>query len=279
MNVACPECATVFRVDPARILGGKVRARCNVCGGVIPVSEHVQWGNDFPDARLDPPRRREASPDRAGPEPSSTARPTPAPQGGTRPPLFAPRRPTPTGPATPVVPSEAVFPASSIRPPTPRFVPVIPATDYASSPAPVPNAVTTPSSPLEVTRATPMHAPMSAGPSVGPVSPTATPVGNAPDAVVPPMAGTRRPINPFLSNDPNQKARRLARVLVSDMVTYHPQKRDEGLRAGTLKQLFRDEIRKSYEEYVDQVGRPFAEATSHFQDALNEILAGGKRLF
>ena len=89
----------------------------------------------------------------------------------------------------------------------------------------------------------------------------------------------KRPLNPFLTNDPNHKARRLARALVSDMVAYHPEKRDEGQRQGTLKQLFRDEIKKSYEEYVDQVGREFAEATSHFQDALNEILAQGKRLF
>ncbi|MGQ0648157.1 MAG: hypothetical protein ACT4P7_11355 [Gemmatimonadaceae bacterium] len=63
------------------------------------------------------------------------------------------------------------------------------------------------------------------------------------------------------------------------MIAYHPQKREEGARQGTLKQLFREEIKKSYEEYLEQVGREFAEATSHFQDALNEILAGGKRLF
>jgi hypothetical protein len=89
----------------------------------------------------------------------------------------------------------------------------------------------------------------------------------------------KAPINPFLANDPNQKAKRLARALVSDMVAYHPQKRDEGLRAGTLKQLFREEIKKSYEEYVDQIGKEFAESTSHFQDALNDVLAGGKKVF
>ena len=89
----------------------------------------------------------------------------------------------------------------------------------------------------------------------------------------------KAPINPFLANDPNQKAKRLARALVSDMVAYHPQKRDEGLRAGTLKQLFREEIKKSYEEYVDQIGKEFAETTSHFQDALNDVLAGGKKVF
>jgi hypothetical protein len=79
--------------------------------------------------------------------------------------------------------------------------------------------------------------------------------------------------------DPNQRARRLARALVSDIVAYHPQKRDDGLRNGTLKQLFRDEIKKSYEEYVEQVGRELAESSSHFQDALNDVLASGRRLF
>jgi len=100
-----------------------------------------------------------------------------------------------------------------------------------------------------------------------------------PTVPAPEGSGARRCINPLLSNDPNQKARRLARALVSDMVTYLPQKREEGLRNGTLKALFREEIKKSYEEYVEQIGREFAESTPHFQDALNDILAGGKKVF
>jgi hypothetical protein len=90
---------------------------------------------------------------------------------------------------------------------------------------------------------------------------------------------TRVPINPFLANDPNAKARRLARALISDLVTYFPQRRDEGIRDGTLKELFREEIKKSFEEYVDQVGREFADSTSHFQDALTDILGGGQKIF
>ena len=92
-------------------------------------------------------------------------------------------------------------------------------------------------------------------------------------------APTRAPINPFLANDPNAKARRLSRALISDLVTYFPQRRDEGLRDGTLRELFREEIKKSYEEYVDQVGREFADSTTHFQDALNDILAAGQKMF
>jgi len=117
-----------------------------------------------------------------------------------------------------------------------------------------------------------------------PFAPARTPAAGTPTprsgAAVPPTATpARAPINPFLANDPNAKAKRLARALVSDIVTYFPQKREEGLRDGTLKQLFRDEIKKSYEEYVDQVGRDFAESTTHFQEALNDVLAGGKKLF
>ena len=63
------------------------------------------------------------------------------------------------------------------------------------------------------------------------------------------------------------------------MVAYQPQKREEAIRNGTLKQIFREEIKKSYEEYLDQVGKEFAEGTTHFQDALNEILAGGQKIF
>jgi predicted Zn finger-like uncharacterized protein len=259
MNVACPECQSVFRVDPARVLGGAVRARCSVCGGIIAVSEHARWGEDFPDARLDPPKRRESTPERTGPAPAAPAQvaaAVPAP----RVPLFASRRPTPaTGPA--------VFPGAALRPPTPRFVPAVPVAPAVAIVVPAPVAVASPTLPSPPPAAAVTESPVAAVPA-----PAAAPAASAP---LPP----KRPINPFLANDPNQKARRLARVLVSDMVTYHPQKREEGLRNGTLKQQFRDEIRKSYEEYVEQVGREFAEATAHFQDALNEILAGGQRLF
>ena len=89
----------------------------------------------------------------------------------------------------------------------------------------------------------------------------------------------RPPINPFLAGDPNVKAKRLARALVSDIIVYFPDKHREGLRSGTLRELFREEIKKSYEEYVDQMGRDFAESTTHFQDALNDVLAQGSKVF
>ncbi|NOT08439.1 MAG: hypothetical protein HOP28_09565, partial [Gemmatimonadales bacterium] len=111
-----------------------------------------------------------------------------------------------------------------------------------------------------------------------PPAPTFAPSAGA--AAAPPApAKPKRPANPFLSQDPAARARRLARALVSDIVVYHPAKRRDGLRDGSLKLLFEEEIRKSWEEYVEQVGKGLAESTNFFTDALNEILADGQPVF
>jgi hypothetical protein len=124
--------------------------------------------------------------------------------------------------------------------------------------------------------------------AAAPSAPSA-PAAPAPRATAPvtrsgaPQVGgapvSRPPINPFLANDPNQKAKRLARALVSDIIAYFPDRHAQGKRDGTLRESFREEIKKSYEEYVEQMGKEFAENTTHFQDALNDVLAGGSKIF
>jgi hypothetical protein len=110
----------------------------------------------------------------------------------------------------------------------------------------------------------------------------AGPAGPAASSSRPPAAPAARPaarVNPFLSQDPSLKARRLARALISDMVVYHPAKRKDGLKNGNLKELFEEEIKKSWEEYAEQVGKDVAESTTYFREALNEILADGQQIF
>lgn len=51
------------------------------------------------------------------------------------------------------------------------------------------------------------------------------------------------------------------------------------MASGSLREEFREEIQKSWEEYTGQVGDEVARDTSHFRDALNEILAGGQQVF
>jgi hypothetical protein len=173
-------------------------------------------------------------------------------------------------PAMPAMPAMAGMPRPSA--PAPFVAPAAPAAPMASSAPSAPATSPAPAAPRFATP--PLSAPRVGGaPPLRPTPPVASPGGGG---STPPA---RPPINPFLANDPNAKAKRLARALVSDIVAYFPGKREEGIRDGTLKQLFREEIKKSYEEYVEQIGREFADSTTHFQDALNDVLAGGKKLF
>lgn len=183
MNVSCPQCRTVFRVNPAKVPREGVRARCAICGSTFEVTAPA-----------------------SAPEPAAV--PGSAPGAG-----FA-----------------GGFPA-------------------ASTPAP---AFRTP--------------------------PAAPPAPPAPSAPSPPSAPGQAP-GQAAGAEPDARAKRLARALVSDLRTYHPDLQERGLREGRLKELFREEIKKSWQQYVDQVGLDVAKSTPHFRDALNEILAQGQRVF
>lgn len=80
--------------------------------------------------------------------------------------------------------------------------------------------------------------------------------------------------------DVSARAQRLARALVSDILVYHPRKVEQGLREGNLKELMRDEVEKSWDEYSERLGADLARANrGHFVRALNEILGRGASVF
>ncbi|HUF49252.1 MAG TPA: zinc-ribbon domain-containing protein [Longimicrobiales bacterium] len=209
MNIRCPSCQTMFRVDPARIPASGVRARCARCGNTFHVA-----GQAAADGTAQPAFAQAAATDTP-----TTAAPPPATPAATPTPAFAPPAP----------------------PPTPAAAVSAPAGQGAIRPLPPP--------------------------------PSPPPVPAAPPSAEPPRAGV------FGSPDPQARAQRMARALVSDIVAYHPKRRDACLEAGTLRTEFRDEIMKSWEEYVAQVGLEMAKSTPYFRDALNAILANGQNLF
>jgi predicted Zn finger-like uncharacterized protein len=101
----------------------------------------------------------------------------------------------------------------------------------------------------------------------------------APAPAPPVAAAAPRAPSPFGSSDPAAKAKRLARALISDIVTYFPDRRERALADGTLRKEFTEEITKSWQEYTAQVGAQLAKQTPYFREALNEILAKGQQLF
>jgi predicted Zn finger-like uncharacterized protein len=292
MNVSCPQCSTIYRVDPAKVPEGGVRARCSTCGGVIPVGMTAAAAPMRRETPVDAmsaafgERRPQAGPFIPGAQRGTPPRPvaSPAPQATPR--VTPPSNPRMTPPAAPRVPTPQSGPTlGASLPPlrqTPRAAAPAVTAPIATPPRPVTPQVPAPAAPISVPSVTPPSGQMAAPPaptpppiaaSSQPSAPAPSPTGNLSGA------GARRPINPFLARDPSLRAKRLARALVSDMVAYYPAKHAEGLEKGTLKELFRDEIKKSYDEYVAQVGADFARSTTHFQESLNEVLGAGRKIF
>ncbi len=271
MNVTCPNCAAIYRVDPAKVPAGGVRARCSVCSAVFAVRREGEAEVVQPLAPKPAPE-----PPRPAPEPPRPAPgpPRPAPE----PPRPEPPRAVPPRPAAPAASPPSPAPAPPAPRPAAPVRPVAPAVPTAARPAPAAPPMAAPAAPAAPARAPAVPAQPSA--PAAPAAPRpAAPAAASASRPAPSAPAGGRPANPFLSQDPSLKARRLARALISDMVVYHPGKRQEGLRDGNLKQLFEEEIKKSWEEYAEQVGREVAESTPYFREALNEILAGGRQIF
>lgn len=192
MNIRCPKCQTVFRVNPERIPATGARARCARCGATFMVRP---------------------------PSPAAAAKPVSAPAQEAAPQPAPPPRPSPP-PAGRVAGMAAGFAG------TPEHQNGASSEGGADGPQPEPH-----------------HG------------------------------------SPLGARDPDARAKRLARALVSDIVAYHPDRRERSLAEGTLRTEFRDEILKSWEEYVAQVGDAVARSTPFFRDALNKILAQGQQVF
>ena len=213
MNVTCPSCETVYRVDPGKIPPGGLRARCAVCSNVFPVN--------VPAGAAVLPRVADTAP------PVAAAQRAPAAPGGVvsapprmpplRSPAAAPPAPTPA-PAPPRPPAMPRFSGPVVSPPA------APPPGPSRTPPPPPGRpVAAPASP-PATQPRPATAPPPGRPSAPTMRPAAAPAAAPAGGPAPGqrMTGPLRPVNPFLVQDPKQKARRLARALVSDLVVYHP---------------------------------------------------------
>ncbi|MFO7610592.1 MAG: zinc-ribbon domain-containing protein [Candidatus Krumholzibacteriia bacterium] len=159
-----------------------------------------------------------------------------------------------------------------------------------------------------------LASPDAAAPEAAPTAPTAAPIAApAPNRIEgletgfpapqPPVARPARPAAPEPEPQPaapsvartaaavaeppaaaaprrrRAKEEMLARALVSDILVYNRDQRDAALRAGNLVEAMGPEIKKSWELYKEKVGAEVAHGTTHFRDALNDILAEGEKVF
>lgn len=69
------------------------------------------------------------------------------------------------------------------------------------------------------------------------------------------------------------KARRLARIIVSDIVLYNQAKVEQGIREGSFYELLADDIREGEHLYRQRVSQQVRDTTSFLKDAFEELIA------
>jgi hypothetical protein len=98
-------------------------------------------------------------------------------------------------------------------------------------------------------------------------------------AAATPADRVERPLSREERRRLERRAKRLARVIVQELLGGQTARRDKALSEGTLLLEFGEEVRRAWITYQEKAGEEIAQSTSFFRDALNEILADGKTLF
>ena len=80
-------------------------------------------------------------------------------------------------------------------------------------------------------------------------------------------------------DDTYTRARRLARVLASDMLIYNRELVEQAKHEGNLEEAMSAEIKRSWDLWSSRFSREIVEGTNLFREALNEILSGGENIF
>src|SRR5438876_831853 len=134
-----------------------------------------------------------------------------------------------------------------------------------------------PPSPSPLPLIPPTPEPVTAPPQA-PSAPAPTPASPRTVSSYAPSAGIPEGL-PEAERLKHERARRFARVLASDIAIYNKEKKERGVKDGNLVAVLGYEIKKSWEVYKERVTPELANSTPYFRDALNEMLAEGKKVF
>ena len=275
----CSGCSASYQVNDIRVPPDGIRVRCPSCGHVFRLRRAqlgVAQAEPSPHPATSAPAPPRAETPAAPSAPSVAAGPDALPGlerpglGGafSRPPV-APAAPKPTADwreaSEPAAPRFRWDDAGTPREQTLALGGTEPASRRLETPPFRPGGSAAPS------RGAAAPSPARSAPAAAAPAPTATPTP-APASAPPPEPAAE-------DAGVHERARRLARVLVSDILVYNQPARDRALREGNLIAVLGTEVDKAWALYKAKVDRGLADCTTYFKDALNEILANGQKVF
>ena len=283
MIVQCPDCTTRYQLDSDRVPRERIRVRCPKCRYVFAIEGQLA-GEHAPSGRVAP-----ATDGLGFSPPSAPVTPVTAdssPRSGATAPAYGevslsgaqPRVAVDSAPVAPSLGAQSSSGPSvaADSAPTRTVTPEVAAEV-------VPEVVPERSAPT-ATMTDPAEKDLDLEIERGDVAPP-PPVVESEPAVEAPRPAARVDASAAASSskaavDPtDEKSRRLARALVSDILVYNRDTRDQALAQGNLVQALGQEIKKSWELYKEKVTPEVANSNNYFREALNEILADGQKIF
>ncbi len=201
-------------------------------------------------------------------------KPTGAPPPAEFPPFPAPPKAAPAPPPPP----------PRVEPPTPPVPPPFP--PAAPAPPPPPPRVELPAPPVPppfppAAPAPPPLPPIAPAPpkAAAPPPPPPPPPLAEPKAAAPaPPPAAKPPEAPAPAGSPEEeKAKRLARIIVSDIALYNADSIKEGIQKGNFYELLKRDIEEGYKLFKERVPAPIRESHDYLKDALEQLVANKKK--
>jgi len=283
MNVECPKCKKKYKVDESLIPYGGASVRCPNCSNIFTIYKEPL------DIKLEPiPEEVTVQPEKREPEPIREMEA--AASTVTEPPTEVSEAPEDTA-----IPSteertklweklQQTYVSEKKEKPVPPIVEekatqvmdesLISSEEEKTEEAPL--TMEEPFAPPAQEEIT--ETPILEQEEITEVTPTLEETTEAKPEIIP----TEEPVEekPLTEEEKVEKeAKRLARSLVKDILLYHADKVEIGLRQGNLAQLIGDEIRKSWKFYKDNFPLEATGGVNYFKNALNEIIGKGKPIF
>jgi predicted Zn finger-like uncharacterized protein len=282
MRVECTTCKTKYVIADEKVPAGGARIRCRKCQSVFTVSPPAPPVIEPAPTDLEMVPAAPSSPEQSRPPLAQSLEP-PAPPASSTPALKVER-------GAGAVPEPEAPPRAAPAPVTREEFPAMAGIERSAYPGLADAPAAAPPSIAAAPPARETTAPVSAAAPPVDAAPAPPPPAVIPEARVPsPAPAPPRPSAPSHSGIPaglsdadrakHERARRLARVLASDIAIYNKEKRDRGVQEGNLVAVLGYEIKKSWEIYKERVTPEMANSTPYFRDALNEIVAEGKKVF
>jgi len=110
----------------------------------------------------------------------------------------------------------------------------------------------------------------------GAAAPAPMPTSYEPDKYADALQNSTQPIDPN-ADDVTVRARKLARIIVSDIVLYNNDAVEEGIKGGNLYNLLMDDIKDGIKYFKKRLSTPEIRPESYLKEAFEEFIAAKKR--